>query len=291
MATDPRSWLFVPGDSEKKLSKIDECGADAVIIDLEDAVAPPNKAAARELTRAFLSDRVGRAGPQLWVRVNPLATADITADLLAVVRAKPAGLVLPKAEGPDDVAALSRLIDDGGGAADIAIHAIVTETARAVLSLGGFANGAPQRLTAMSWGAEDLSAALAASTNRRADGRYVDTIRLARSLTLLAAHACAVQPVEGLHADFRDAEGLDATCRQARAEGFGGRLAIHPAQVPVINAAFIPTEEEAEAAQRVIDAFAAAGDAGTIAIDGKMYDRPHLLQAQKTAAKYQQYQS
>ena len=285
---EPRSWLIIPGDSEKKLGKIADCGADAVIIDLEDSVAAANKPAARGMTSDYLR-RAGQGGPALWVRVNPLDSAYNAEDVAAIVAASPAGLILPKAEGPEDVQRLSALIDAAGGSANIAIHAIATETARAIFKLGGFADHRPARLSAISWGAEDLATAIGATGNRHSDGRFHDAFLHARTLALFAAHAAGVQAVDTLHADFRDDEGLRLSSERARAEGFTGRLAIHPAQVAVINAAFLPTPAEIDLAQRIVTAFAGAGDVGTIGIDGKMIDRPHLLQSQRLLARAEAY--
>lgn len=285
MSTEPRSWLFIPGDSEKKLGKIADCGADAVIIDLEDSVAPSNKPVAREMTAAFLAASV-RSGLQLWVRVNPLGSDANQQDVTAVIAARPDGLVLPKCEGPADVDRLAALVDAAGGDPAIAIHAIATETPRAVLRLSGFADRSPQRLSAISWGAEDLATAIGASGNRHADGKFHDAFLHARTLALFAAHAAGVQAVDTLHADFRDDDGLRQSSARARAEGFTGRLAIHPAQVPIINAAFLPTDAEIDWAQRIVEAFAAEGNVGTIGLDGKMIDRPHLVQSQRLLARH-----
>lgn len=285
---EPRSWLFIPGDSAKKLDKIATCGADAVIIDLEDSVGPANKPLARQMTADYLSAAV-RDGPALWVRVNPLDSGLCEADVAAIVAANPAGLVLPKAEGPDDIDRLSALIDAAGGSAAIAIHAIATETPRAVFKLGGFADRTPARLAALSWGAEDLATAIGATGNRHSDGGFHDAFRHARTLALFAAHAAGVQAIDTLHADYRDEAGLRLSSERARAEGFTGRLAIHPAQVPIINAAFLPTADEIDLAERIVAAFAAGGDVGTVGVDGKMIDRPHLLQSQRLLARAAAY--
>lgn len=281
---EPRSWLFIPGDSEKKLGKIAACGADAVIIDLEDSVAPANKAAARDLTAAFLG-AAPADGPALWVRINPLDGGYAAEDVASIVSCRPAGLVLPKAEGPEDVERLSAMIDAAGGDSAIAIHAIATETPRAVFRLAGFADRRPARLSAISWGAEDLATAIGATGNRHADGRFHDAFFHARTLALFAAHAAGVQAIDTLHADFRDDAGLRDSSERARAEGFTGRLAIHPAQVPIINAAFLPTEAEIAFAHRIVAAFETAGNVGTVGIDGKMVDRPHLVQAERLLAR------
>ena len=280
----PRSWLFIPGDSEKKLAKAEYVGADAVILDLEDAVSAANKPRARELAATWLREPRGRT--QRWVRVNPLDSGMIDDDLSALVAGAPAGIVLPKAEGPGDVRRLAERLDALGVGQGVAIHAIVTETARAVLRLTEFAGPPPPRLSAMSWGAEDLSADVGASGNRHADGQFHALFGLARSLTLAAAASVGVSAVETLHADFKDERGLDLAARRARAEGFTGMLAIHPAQVAVINAAFMPSDEELAHARAIVAAFDDAGT-GTVAIDGKMIDRPHWVQATRLLARAQ----
>lgn len=284
MTVEPRSWLFIPGDSEKKLDKAAQCGADAVIIDLEDSVAASTKADARAMAGEYLAS-ASASGPALWVRINSLGSPECDADVAEIVGYRPAGLVLPKCEGPDDVERLGVMIAKAGGGPDVAIHAIATETPRAVFRLSGFAEESPARLAAISWGAEDLAAAVGASGNRHADGGFHDLFRQVRSMALLAARAAGVQPVDTLHADFRDEEGLRYSSIRARAEGFTGRLAIHPAQVAVINEAFMPTPEEIDWAGRIVAAFAAAPDAGTIGIDGKMIDRPHFAQATRLLAR------
>jgi len=284
MSVEPRSWLFIPGDSEKKLAKAAHCGADAVIIDLEDSVAASAKADARAMASGYLAS-ASADGPALWVRINPLGSTECLADVAAIVAHSPSGLVLPKCEGPEDVERLGDLIAKAGGGEEIAIHAIATETPRAVFRLSGFAEKPVQRLAALSWGAEDLAAAIGASGNRHADGSFHDLFRQARTMALLAARAAGVQPVDTLHADFRDEEGLRHSSVRARAEGFTGRLAIHPAQVAIINEAFMPTAEEIDWAGRIVAAFAESPDAGTIGIEGKMIDRPHLDQATKLLAR------
>ena len=287
-----RSWLFIPGDSEKKLGKGDACDADALILDLEDAVTAANKVAARSLVATFLQTRPKPARrAQLWVRINPLGTPLALADLVAVVAAAPDGVVLPKADGPEDVATLSHYLDAleaqaglPGGA--IRILPVVTETAAAPFHLGDYARFSLPRLAGLTWGAEDLSAAIGASTNLDSAGGWAWTYRMARSLTLLAAHAAGVAAIETLYADFRDGEGLLHACQAARAEGFSGRLAIHPDQVANINAGFTPSEAELAYARRIVAAFAAAPGVGTVGLDGKMIDRPHLVQAERLLAHH-----
>jgi citrate lyase subunit beta / citryl-CoA lyase len=280
-----RSFLFVPGDSERKLGNADDSGADALILDLEDSVAPDCKPRARELVPGFLKDRA-KAGrkSQLWVRINPLDTAHALADLAAVAAAAPDGLVLPKANGPMDVVRLSHYLEAletqaGLELGSIRILPVATETAAAPFKLGEYASAGLNRLWGLTWGGEDLATALGASTNRESSGEWAFTYRMARSLTLLAARAAGIQPIDTVHVDFRDEAGLRSSSRASRAEGFTGRLAIHPAQVPVINESYLPSAEEIEHARRVVAAFDAAPGAGTVGLDGKMIDVPHLKQA------------
>jgi citrate lyase subunit beta / citryl-CoA lyase len=286
-----RSMLFIPGDSEKKLGKVDTCGADAVILDLEDSVAPENKPLARQLVPAFMMERPRRERKlQLWVRVNPFDTGLTLADLAAVVPAAPDGIMQPKTDSPDCVRRLSHYLDalevaHGIAPGSIKILPVATETAVAPFHLSEFATAGLERLMGLTWGAEDLSAAIGASTNLDANGEWSFTYKMARSLTLLAAHATGVQALDTLFVDFKDDEGLRASCRAARAEGFTGRIGIHPAQVAAINASFMPSTEEIAHAQRVLDAFAANPGAGTVGLDGKMIDIPHQKQAQRVLAQ------
>jgi citrate lyase subunit beta / citryl-CoA lyase len=289
MSAPPRSWLFVPGDSERKLAKGGESGADALILDLEDSVAAERKPLARDMVAAYLRAQAGpRRRPLLWVRINPLDAGGL-ADTAAVARASPDGLVVPKVEGPADLLRLSHWLDalearDGLPAGAIRLFAVATETPAAVLRLPEYATVPVPRLAGLTWGAEDLPAAIGASGNRDAEGRYALTYRHARSACLLAAVAAGVQPVDTLEADFRDEAGLRASCAAARREGFTGKIAIHPAQVAPINEGFRPTEEEVEFARRVVAAFAANPGIGTIGMEGKMLDRPHLRQAERVLA-------
>ncbi|GGE00925.1 citryl-CoA lyase [Tsuneonella deserti] len=291
MSRTLRSLLFIPGDSDKKLSKVAGCGADAVILDLEDAVAPANKLAARKRVADFVStfDRNAPDAPELWVRINPLESGLAEADIAAMVPAQPHGIMQPKPNGPEDVARVSSLLDHmelahGVRPGSIGIIPVATETAIAPFRLGEYASAGLARLRGLTWGAEDLAAALGATGNRGPDGEWLFTYRLVRSLTLMAAHAAGVPAIETLHADFRDEQGLLASSRQARGEGFSGRLAIHPAQVGPINEGFTPSDEEVSFARRVVAAFAAQPDAGTVGIDGKMFDIPHLKAARRTLA-------
>jgi citrate lyase subunit beta/citryl-CoA lyase len=282
-----RSFLFIPGDSEKKLGKADGTGADALILDLEDAVSPANKPLARQLVAAFLRERPrAKRTNEIWVRINPLDTELALADLSAVVAASPDGLMLPKVNGPEDVLKLSHYLDALESHADIELHSIkilpvATETAIAPFRLGDYARAGLERLLGITWGAEDLSAMIGASTNLDATGQWTFTYQMVRSLTLLAAHAAGVQAVDTVYVDFRDEAGLRASSRASRAEGFTGRMAIHPAQVTAINESYMPSAEEIEHAWRVIAAFAAAPGAGAVGLDGRMIDIPHLKQAQR----------
>ena len=271
MTREPRSWLFVPADSERKVARALESDADAIIFDLEDSVAPASKAAARDLLKG-LPKRSG--GPQWWVRINPLRTDEHRQDLDIIGIADMHGIVLPKTESGGDVTELAHR------SGNIPIHAIVTETPASLFGLLSYRTpGSP--LAAMSWGAEDLSAVLGASSKYDADGALSFTYRLARSLCLAGAIAAEVQPVDGVFADFKDDEGLAAEARAAAREGFTGKLAIHPAQVAVINAAFTPSADDIAQAQEVVTAFEAQPDAGVLSIGGRMVDRPHLIQAQR----------
>lgn len=269
--TQPRSWLFVPADSERKIAKALESDADAVIFDLEDSVAPAQKATARSILKG-LPKRSN--GPQWWVRVNPLGSEFHKEDLKLIGSAYVHGIVLPKAEGGADVTQLAHRTGN------IPIHAIVTETAASLFGLLSYRQpNSP--LAAMSWGAEDLSAALGASSKYDASGELAFTYKLARSLCLAGAVAAEVQPVDGVFADFKDEAGLRAEAEAAAREGFTGKLAIHPAQVPTINAAFTPSDEEIRHAEEIVAAFEAHPDAGVLSVGGKMVDRPHLVQARR----------
>ena len=269
--SEPRSWLFVPADSEKKIGKAIESEADAVIFDLEDSVAPQQKAAARDILKG-LGKRSG--GPQWWVRINPLRTDEHRHDLEMLGIADVHGIVLPKAEGGADVTELAHRTGN------IPIHAIVTETPASLFGMLSYRDP-KSPLAAMSWGAEDLSAALGASSKYAANGELAFTYKLARTLCLAAAAAAGVQPVDGVFADFRDEDGLRSEAEAAAREGFTGKLAIHPAQVGVINAAFTPTAAEIDHARAIVDAFEAQPDAGVLSVSGRMVDRPHLVQARR----------
>lgn len=288
-----RSFLFIPGDSEKKLGKVDATPADAFILDLEDAVALARKPAARELVPAFIAERPkDQRKSQLWVRINPLDTAWTLEDLAAIVASAPDGIMLPKVDGPEDVEQVGHYLSAFEQAAGLAVGStrilpVATETARAPFRLGDYTDYGLDRLYGLTWGAEDLSSAIGASGNTDDSGRWTETYRMVRSLTLLGAHAAGTEAVDTLFVDFRDDEGLAASSRASRAEGFSGRVAIHPAQVEIINTSYSPNEAEVDFARRVVDLFAENPDAGTLGLDGKMLDIPHLKQAQKTLARHE----
>lgn len=282
-----RSLLFVPGDDEKKIAKGLASGADALILDLEDSVAASRKAAAREIVLAAL--KAGPApGQKLIVRVNALTSGFIEADLDAVIPGKPAAIMLPKCEGGVDLQHASshialreaeNALEDGG----ITIIAIATETPLAIFRLGSIP-GASRRLSGLTWGAEDLASAIGAETNRAA-GLLTEPFRLARNMALFAAHAAEVAAIDSVYTDFRNEAGLREECIEARRDGFTAKMAIHPAQVAVINAVFTPDAAALAHAKRIIQAFADNPDAGVVGIEGKMIDKPHLVQAERLMAR------
>ena len=281
-----RSWLFAPGDSERKMDKAVRGPADIVLFDLEDAVVPEAKPKARELVVATLRTHAEQRA-RLWVRINPLQGPHALADLAAVMPARPGGIMLPKARGRADVEQLHHYLSALEAAAGAPLGAtqviaLVTETAEGMFTTGTYA-GAP-RLVALTWGAEDLADAVGASENLNPDGSYAFTYELARSFCLLGAAAAGVAAVETIHGDFRDEAGLRARAERVRRAGYRGMLAIHPSQVEIINAAFTPSAEELARAQEIVDLFAAHPGAGTIALRGAMLDRPHLARAQALLA-------
>jgi citrate lyase subunit beta / citryl-CoA lyase len=282
-----RSLLFVPADSEKKLSKAKSSPADALILDLEDSVAVDNRPAARALVKEFLKDKHPQS---VWVRINPLGSEDFIRDVEAVTACAPAGFVIPKPDGPQalnviDAHLITRETQAGLAHDTIRLLPVATETPVAAMSLQDY-RVRPPRLAAMTWGAEDLSAALGAAGNRGEDGEFLLTYRVVRSLCLIAAKAADVPAIETLHADFRDAKGLERAARAAQREGFCGMLAIHPGQVETINAAFTPSADDVAHAGRVVAAFASG--AGVASLDGKMLDQPHLKQARHVLALHEQ---
>ena len=286
-----RSLLFVPADSAKKLDKAMASGADALIVDLEDSIALDGKARARQSAAAFLRETTiaGASRPYLIVRVNGLQTGLTDADLDAIVSAGPDAIMLPKAQGGAAVAhadAKLAVREAIAGLPDghVKIIALATETAAALFLAGTYA-GASARLSALTWGAEDLSAEIGAEANRDAQGRFLDPYRFARCICLAAAAAAEVPALDTVYVDFRDEAGFRRECEEARRDGFAAKMAIHPAQVPIINAVFTPTPQAVANAQAIIDAFAANPNAGVVGIDGVMFDRPHLARAKRLLAR------
>lgn len=273
-----RSLLFVPGDRPDRMAKAMGVGADALILDLEDAVAPEAKPAARAAVAAFLAAPRDPA-VMLFVRINPIDGPLAADDLAAIADARPDGIVLPKAEGLVSLHALA-----ARGLTHIPVLPIATETPAAIFKLGDYA-GASVPLAGLTWGAEDLPAAIGATAAREADGGYTTPYQLARSLTLFGAHAAGVAAIETVYPDFRDLDGLAAYAARGRRDGFTGMMAIHPAQVPVINAAFTPSADELARAQAIVDLFAANPGAGALQLDGRMVDAPHLKAAQALLAR------
>jgi citrate lyase subunit beta/citryl-CoA lyase len=270
-----RSLLFVPGDRPDRMEKALGAGADALILDLEDAVAPQNKQVARHEVAHFLNQH---NEARIFVRVNPLDSEENVKDLNAVLPSHPDGIVLPKAEGGTSAAELAKRLSERGNMT-AQILAIATETPAAVFQLGTY--GGTKRLIGLTWGAEDLPAAIGAATSREEDGSFTPPYELARSLCLFGAAAAGVLPIETVYPAFKDLEGLAAYAARARRDGFLGMMAIHPAQVPVINDAFTPSEAELTHARAVIAAFEANPGSGALSLDGRMIDRPHLIQAQR----------
>ncbi|HUN25789.1 MAG TPA: CoA ester lyase [Steroidobacteraceae bacterium] len=280
-----RSWLFVPGDSERKQERAAGCAADALILDLEDSVAPARLPQARALVLAFLRKHRARAAPRLWVRMNGLASGELLADLVVVLAGAPEGIVLPKVSTAAEILEVDHYLTALECALGLArgstkLLPIATETPQALLRIGEFAAPLP-RLIGLTWGAEDLSAALGASAEREPGGRLGFAFELARSLCLITAAAAGVQAVDGICAEYSDRDALARELARARREGFSGKLAIHPDQIEPINAAFTPTAAEIAGAQRIVAAFAAAPEAGVTSLDGRMIDRPHLIQARR----------
>lgn len=274
-----RSWLFVPGDSERKQAKALGGPADAIILDLEDSVAAAQLPAARKRVAAVLGARSSRSAQQLWVRVNPPSSPLFDEDLAAVIDAAPDGLMLPKVSSDAEIADVAQRL---GARSPIRLLVIATETPQALLTLATWKlEGVKARLAGLSWGMEDLGAALGAIARREADGSLAFTFQLARTTCLLAAATASVQAIDTVFTDFRDAAGLTREATRARRDGFTGKLAIHPDQVPAINAAFTPTPDELTWAQRVVEAFASQPGAGVTSLDGQMIDRPHLVQARR----------
>jgi citrate lyase subunit beta/citryl-CoA lyase len=278
-----RSWLFAPGDSEKKMTKAMQGDADIVLIDLEDAVAPESKAAARPLVHDFLKANVEQRA-RLWVRINPFDGPHTLKDLAAIMPARPGGIMLPKVTGRHDVDRLDHCLSalevaNGIEEGSTPVIVLITETAEAMFHTGDY-KGAP-RVVALTWGAEDLADSIGASSNRNEDGSYTFTYELARSMTVLGAATAGVTAIETISADFRDLDALKLRAERVRRDGFRGMMAIHPAQVSVINQAFTPTEAEVAEAREVVALFAANPGVGAIGWKGGMLDRPYLARAER----------
>jgi citrate lyase subunit beta / citryl-CoA lyase len=278
-----RSLLFVPGDRPDRMEKALGTGADALILDLEDAVTPDRKEEARASIANFLS-RGPRSMP-LFVRINPLGSSMADADLAAIIASKPDGIVLPKAEGGRSLIDLDRRLKALGDT-HVVILPIATETPAAIFVLGSYGDVTP-RLCGLTWGAEDLPAAIGAATSREEDGRYTPPYEMVRSLTLFGAHAAGVPAIETVYPNFRDLDGLKAYAARGRRDGFSGMMAIHPAQVEVINAAFTPSKAEIAWAKRIVELFEKNPGVGALSLDGKMVDAPHLNQAKRLLADTQ----
>jgi citrate lyase subunit beta / citryl-CoA lyase len=282
-----RSLLFVPGDSERKFARASDCGADALILDLEDSVAPPRKASARALVASLIDDKAD-LGFRLFVRVNALDTGLTVDDLPAVVKPGLDGLLIPKVSGAADLEPIGARLDAlelaaGMRPGSVKLAIVATETPKAMFALGSYAPPHP-RLIALTWGAEDLSAALGATDNKEPDGSWTFPYELARAQCLFAAAAAEAAAIDTVFTNFRDLSGLEQDCRRSRRDGFTGRLAIHPDQVAIINRAYAPSEAEIEHARKIVAAFEADPGAGTLGLDGKMVDFPHLKAARKILA-------
>jgi citrate lyase subunit beta / citryl-CoA lyase len=282
-----RSWLFAPGDSEKKMAKAADSSADIALFDLEDAVTPENKPLARQMVHDFLRANANRR-ERLWVRINPFDGPYTLGDLAAIMPAHPGGIMLPKVYGRADVERLNHCLSalevaNGIDEGSTPVIVLITETAEAMFHTGSY-KGAP-RVVALTWGAEDLADSIGASSNKNADGSYGFTYELARSLTVLGAATAGVAAVETISADFKDLDALRLRAEKVRRDGFRGMLAIHPAQVDVINAAFTPSDAEIAEAREIVAIFDANPGVGAIGYKGGMLDRPYLSRAQALLAQ------
>jgi len=279
-----RSYLFIPGDSERKMARSTEFGADCLILDIEDSVAPERKQIARDMTHAYIA-AAAKDGPKLMVRVNALTTGMTPFDLAAVVDVRPWAILQPKARGQADIDALGHMLSAlearaGIEIGSIGIVSLVTETAEAVLNMTSHKVAHP-RLLGLTWGAEDLSSDIGAFANRTADGQFEETFRFARSVCLLSAAAAGLPAIDTVFVDIRDSAGLERECRAGRQAGFVGKVAIHPSQVEPINRLYSASAEEIDWANRVIEAFAKSAGTGVTTLDGKMLDVPHLRLAKR----------
>jgi len=282
-----RSLLFAPGDSEKKMLKASNVGADCVILDLEDSVVESRKPIAREMVTEFLKEG-GNPEVSYFVRINPLDSGKFLQDLAAVVPAGPAGIVFPKSNGVQEALAIANYIEvleveHGLSTGSVRLLPLVSETPTAIFTMGEYKDG-PARMMGLTWGAEDLGAAVGASVNLQSNKDWTSPYQMTRSLCLFAAHAAKVQAIDTVMADFRDLDRLKVVCDEGRRDGFTGKICIHPAQVEVINEAYSPSLEELDHARAVIKAFAENPEAGTLQIEGKMIDKPHLVLAERVLA-------
>ncbi|MDG2302206.1 MAG: CoA ester lyase [Gammaproteobacteria bacterium] len=282
-----RSLLFAPGDSEKKMLKASNVGADCVILDLEDSVVESRKPIAREMVTEFLKEG-GNPEVSYFVRINPLDSGKSLQDLAAVVPAGPAGIVFPKSNGVQEALAIANYIEvleveHGLSTGSVRLLPLVSETPTAIFTMGEYKDG-PARMMGLTWGAEDLGAAVGASANLQSNKDWTSPYQMTRSLCLFAAHAAKVQAIDTVMADFRDLDRLKVVCNEGRRDGFTGKICIHPAQVEVINEAYSPSLEELDHARAVIKAFAENPEAGTLQIEGKMIDKPHLVLAERVLA-------
>lgn len=280
-----RSFLFVPGDSEKKIAKSWGVGADALIFDLEDAVSADRRGEAHAMVLEALARPRGDGEAERWVRINPMDTDAALEDLTAILRGAPDGIIVPKIFAANDLVTLDNMLSalevrEGLGRGTIRFMPVATETPQIMFDLGGLAD-VGERLFGVTWGGEDLSSAMGATRSRMPDGSWAFAYKVARTFCLFAAHAASVEAIDTLFADFTDDEGLRVSSEGARMDGFSGKLAIHPRQVPVINEAFTPSAEEIDYASRVIEAFEQGGGAGAVSLDGKMLDMPHLKLARR----------
>ncbi len=291
-----RSYLFVPGNDEDKIVKAFDTDADAVILDLEDSVAPSERNRARAIVcdaLEALTPDMRKACPKPYVRVNPLGDGESFRDLDAIMPGKPAGIVLPKSRSGEDAKKISEMLVSKESemaltTGTVKLIVIATETARSMFGLGSY-GGATPRLIGMGWGAEDLSADMGATANRGEDGRFLSPYMLARNLCLYAAHAARIDAIDTVYVNYKDHEGFQQECLEALRDGFTSKMAIHPAQVPIINEAFTPTKSQVDKAKAIIDAFEEAGNVGVIGLDGEMFDRPHLTRSKKLAARAEEY--
>ena len=282
-----RSLLFAPGDSEKKMLKASNVGADCVILDLEDSVVESRKPIAREMVTEFLK-RGGNPEVSYFVRINPLDSGKFLQDLAAVVPAGPAGIVFPKSNGVQEALVIGNYIEvleveHGLPTDSVRLLPLVSETPTAIFTMGEYKDG-PARMMGLTWGAEDLGAAVGASANLQSNKDWTSPYQMTRALCLFAAHAAKVQAIDTVMADFRDLDRLKVVCNEGRRDGFTGKICIHPAQVAVINEAYSPSSEELDHARAVIKAFAENPEAGTLQIEGKMIDKPHLVLAERVLA-------